>query len=100
MSTGLADGVDGARLAAVCSRCGNSRLELFGSVACRAATPVNDVDLLSTLRPAARLGWEVEALADELAEIVGRPVDPVSRTALHPLLTATVLDEARPIYAA
>jgi uncharacterized protein len=99
MSTGM-DDVDGPRLAAACSRYGIARLEMFGSVARRAATPVSDVDLLYTLRPGARLGWEIEPLSDELAEIFGRPVDLVSRTALHPLLTATVLDEARPIYAA
>ncbi len=100
MSPGLMDGVDLALLEALCHRYGVARLEVFGSVARGAATPVSDVDLLYTLRPGVQLGWEIEELADELAEIFGRPVDLVSRTSLHPLLTATVLDEARPIYAA
>jgi uncharacterized protein len=100
MSTGCTDGVDRARLAAVCRRYGIARLEVFGAVARGAETPASDVDLLYELRPGVRLGWDIEDLADELAEIFGRPVDLVSRSTLHPLLTATVLDEARPIYAA
>ena len=52
------------------------------------------------LRPGARLGWEVDDLADELSEIFGRPVDLVARVALHPMLVDTVLGHARPLYAA
>lgn len=100
MGAGLLDGVDSDRLAAVCRRFGVAGLEVFGSTARGAAGPTSDVDLLYTLAPGERLGWEIEDLVDELTEIFGRPVDLVARSALHPLLTATVLDEARPIYAA
>jgi uncharacterized protein len=92
--------VDRARLAAVCRRYGVSALSVFGSVARGAAEAGSDVDLLYELRHGARLGWEIDDLADELAEIFGRPVDLVSRVALHPLLVETVLAEARPLYAA
>jgi uncharacterized protein len=46
------------------------------------------------------LGWEIEDLADELSDLMGRPVDLVSRRALHPLLRADVLAQARTLYAA
>jgi hypothetical protein len=62
--------------------------------------PDSDVDLLYELAPGARLGWDIEDLADALAEIFGRPVDLVSRRALNGLLRDQVLAELRPIYAA
>jgi predicted nucleotidyltransferase len=65
-----------------------------------AARPDSDIDVLYTLRPGRRLGWEIEQLADELAELFGRQVDLVSLRALHPLLRTSVLAEARPVYAA
>jgi predicted nucleotidyltransferase len=92
--------VDRERLAAVCDRYGIATLAVFGSVARGGDTSSSDLDLLYELRPGARLGWEIDDLADELSEIFGRPVDLVSRIALHPLLADTVLGEARPLYAA
>lgn len=50
--------------------------------------------------PGARLGWEIEDLADELTQVLGRRVDLVSRTALHDRLRDTVLAEAQLLYAA
>ena len=93
-------GYDAERLDAVCRKYGISVLLVFGSVARGEATPSSDVDLLYDLRPGARLGWEIEDLSDALAEIFGRPVDLVSRTALHPMLRSAVLAKARPVYAA
>jgi uncharacterized protein len=92
--------IDRDRLAAVCHRYGIARLSIFGSVARGVAGEGSDVDLLYELRPGARLGWEIDDLADELSEIFGRPVDLVARVALHPMLVETVLGEARPLYAA
>jgi uncharacterized protein len=91
---------DEARLAAVCDRYGIAELKVFGSRVRGAARPDSDIDILYTLRPGRRLGWEIEQLADELAELFGRPVDLVSVRALHPLLRPSVLAEARPLYAA
>lgn len=48
----------------------------------------------------ARLGWRIDDLADDLAALFGRPVDLVSRRAIHPMLRESVLAEAREIYAA
>lgn len=92
--------VDEARLAAICDRYGIGELQIFGSGARGTIQPGSDIDILYTLRPGHRLGWEIDQLADELAELFSRPVDLVSLRALHPLLRPTVLAEARPLYAA
>ena len=92
--------MDEARLAAVCARYGVARLMIFGSVARGTAEPSSDVDVLYELQPGRRLGWEIEDLSDELSELFGRPVDLVSRAALHERLRAAVLAEAQPLYAA
>lgn len=92
--------VDGDRIAEICGRYGIARLDVFGSVSRGEAAPNSDVDVLYELAPGARLGWGIEALADELAEVLGRPVDLVSRNALHERLRASVLAEARVLYAA
>jgi predicted nucleotidyltransferase len=92
--------VDEARLAALCERYGIGSLMIFGSVARGTAGPGSDVDVLYDLRPGRRLGWEIEDLADELSEVLGRPVDLVSRSALHARLRGAVLAEAQPLYAA
>lgn len=92
--------MDRARLDEVCRRYGIKELAVFGSVARGEATADSDVDLLYALAPGARLGFALNRLEDELAEIFGRPVDLVSRRALHPLLRDTVEAEARTLYAA
>jgi predicted nucleotidyltransferase len=92
--------VDLARLREVCVRYGIARLQIFGSVARGEALPSSDVDVLYELEPGVRLGWEIEDLNEELSGLFGRPVDLVSKKALHPLLRETVLTESRPLYAA
>jgi len=92
--------VDGERLAAICDRYGIAELKIFGSQARDTARSDSDIDVLYTLQPGRRLGWEIEQLADELTDLFGRRVDLVSSRALHPLLRPSVLAEARPLYAA
>jgi hypothetical protein len=92
--------IDEQALAAVCERYGIAELKIFGSRARGTASPGSDVDVLYTLRPGRTLGWDIEQLADELSELVGRPVDLVSARALHPRLRSAVLAESRPLYAA
>jgi len=92
--------VDAERLREVCSRYGISRLDLFGSVGRGDVSPGSDVDLLYELIPGARLGWDIEKLSEELSQLLGRPVDLVSRNALHERLRERVLAEARLFYAA
>ena len=91
--------VDEKRLAAICDKYGIAELRVFGSRARGDAEPDSDIDILYTLRPGRRLGWEVEQFADELADLFGHRVDLVSLRALHPLLQPSVLAEARPVYA-
>lgn len=92
--------VDAEQLREVCTRYGVSRLEVFGSVSRGEASPDSDVDILYELVPGARLGWDIEKLAEELSELLGRRVDLVSRNALHERLRGEVLTEARLLYAA
>lgn len=92
--------VDEGRLADICDRYGIAKLQIFGSQARGNAGPDSDIDVLYTLRPGRRLGWEIEQLADELTGLFGRKVDLVSLRSLHPLLQPSVLAEAQPVYAA
>jgi hypothetical protein len=92
--------IDVVAIAEICQRHGVARLDVFGSVSRGDADPDSDIDPLHELAPGARLGWDVEVLADELSEAFGRPVDLVSRRALHARLRDAVLAEARLLHAA
>jgi uncharacterized protein len=92
--------VDDVALAAVCDRYGIAELKVFGSRARGTAGLDSDIDVLYSLRPGRKLGWEIKQLADELADLFGQKVDLVSLRALHPRLKPAVLAEARPLYAA
>ncbi|MBI1844583.1 MAG: nucleotidyltransferase family protein [Actinobacteria bacterium] len=92
--------VDVARLEDICTRYGIAELSVFGSVARGDATPTSDVDLLYVLQPGARLGFAIDDLEDELADLFDRRVDLVARKAVHPLLRPEVEAQARTVYAA
>ena len=92
--------VDHERLRKLCERYGIASLEIFGSVARGDAGPDSDIDLLFSLKPGVRLGWEIEDLTEGLSEILGRRVDLVSRRAIHRRMRDHVLAEAEPFYAA
>ena len=92
--------IDRARLDALCRRFGIARLAVFGSVARGEDGPGSDVDLLYELAQGRSLGWEIEDLSQDLADLFGRPVDLVSRKALHPLIRDQVLADAEPFYVA
>nr|WP_297992636.1 nucleotidyltransferase family protein [uncultured Actinomyces sp.] len=92
--------IDRARLDALCRRFGIARLDVFGSVARGEDGPGSDVDLLYELAQGRLLGWEIEDLSQDLAALFGRPVDLVSRKALHPLIRDQVLADAEPFYVA
>ena len=90
--------VDRVRLDALCRHFGIARLDVFGSVARGEDRPGSDVDLLYELAQGRSLGWAIEDLSQDLADLFGRPVDLVSRSALHPLIREQVLADAEPFY--
>jgi predicted nucleotidyltransferase len=93
-------GADPEQIADVCRRFGVARLEVFGSASRGEDRPDSDIDLLYDLAPGARLGWDIEDLASELAAVLGRRVDLVSRRFLNQRLRAVVLADAKQLYAA
>jgi uncharacterized protein len=77
-------------------------LALFGSAARDQLRPESDVDFLIEFKPTARIGLiKYFELQDELARIVGRPVDLVSKEALrNPYRRASIMRDLTPLYAA
>lgn len=92
--------LDGTRLGEICRRYGIIELSVFGSVARGEAGPNSDLDLLYVLAPGRHLGFSINRLEDELAEVFGRRVDLVSKAALHRAIRDEVLAEAQELYAA
>ena len=88
-----------------CRRWKVSELALFGSVLRDDFGPDSDVDVLVTFMPDAR--WTLldeVGMEQELAELLGRPVDLVTRRAVEDsenwIRRAAILDTAEPIYVA
>lgn len=75
--------IDHERLAECCRRYGVARLETFGSFATGDAGPESDLDLLVTFKPDSRIGLEFVSLQQELEEILGRPVDLLTRASVE-----------------
>lgn len=92
--------IDRGRLAEICDHFGIVELALFGSVGRGEESSDSDVDLLYVAAEGAQLGFALNRLEDELAELFGRPVDLVSRKSLHRLLRDRVEREATTLYAA
>src|SRR5581483_7793103 len=76
--------LDEGQLAAYCARWRIARLELFGSVLRDDFRPESDVDILVTFEPEAEWGLlDHVAMEEELARLLGRPVDLVTRRAIE-----------------
>ena len=94
-----------SELAAFCRRWKIVELALFGSRATGEASQASDVDLLVTFAPDAR--WSLldhVRMQQELSDMLGRPVDLVSRRAIerssNPIRKRAILATAKVIYAA
>ena len=88
-------------IAAICRVHQVKELSLFGSAARGEMQPNSDLDLLVDFLPGARPGLlGVSAMTRELSNLLGRRVDLAVKPALKPLIRATVLAEARLLYAA
>ncbi len=94
--------VDDATLADLCQRYQVRELSLFGSAARGEMRPDSDIDLLEVeFRPNAAVGLvEHAGLMLELAQLLGRKIDLVSRNGLKPRIRHSVLAGARLVYAA
>jgi predicted nucleotidyltransferase len=89
------------RLDEICRRYQVKELAVFGSAARGDLRPESDVDLLVEFRPHHTIGlFEFDALERELAALLGRRVDLVSRSGLKPRVRGPVLRDAKLIYAA
>jgi predicted nucleotidyltransferase len=76
-------------------------LSVFGSAARGEMRPDSDIDLLVEFLPDAHVSLiEHAGLMLDLAKLLGRKVDLVSKRALKPLIRESVLADARLVYAA
>jgi hypothetical protein len=94
-----------AEISAFCRRWGITELAVFGSAVRGELTPDSDVDFLVTWEPDRH--WSLvdhHRLEQELATIVGRPVDLVSRKAIEGsanfVIRKHILGSAKTLYAA
>ena len=92
------------QLADFCRRWKITRLEIFGSALRPDFSPTSDVDFLYTLAPDAHWGWEFTEAGAELAHLLGRAVDLVSRRAMersrNPFRRQEILSTTRTVYVA
>ena len=78
---------------------GVTRLALFGSTACGDFGPKSDVDLLIEVDAASRFGlFAFLDLKNDLAGLLGRPVDLAFPDAMRPRLRAAVLRDAVEVF--
>lgn len=75
--------LDHDRLGQVCRRHRVARLEVFGSFARGDAGPDSDVDILVSFEAGAEIGLEFVELRDELAALLGRSVDLLTRASVE-----------------
>ncbi|MGC9968989.1 MAG: nucleotidyltransferase family protein [Bryobacteraceae bacterium] len=93
--------IDERKLAELCRRYLVRELSVFGSAARGEMRPDSDIDLLVEFLPDAEIGLlEHAGLMLDLAELLGRKVDLVSKRALKPLIRESIIQEARSVYAA
>ncbi|MGH6898174.1 MAG: nucleotidyltransferase family protein [Geminicoccaceae bacterium] len=78
---------------------GVTRLALFGSTARGDMGPKSDVDLLIEIDPERRFGlFAFLDLKDDLAALLGRPVDLAFADAMRPRLRTAVLEDAVEVF--
>jgi predicted nucleotidyltransferase len=93
--------VDETSLAELCRRYRVRELAFFGSAARGEMRPDSDIDMLVEFLPDSGIDLvDYAGLMLELSHLLGRKVDLVSKKGLKPLIRASVLNEARPLYAA
>lgn len=93
------------KIADFCKRWRISELALFGSVLREDFRSDSDVDVLVTFEPETRWSlFDFVDMQDELAQIIGRPVDLVSRRGIersrNPSRRRDILESARVVHVA
>lgn len=98
----LASGLEipSEKIAEICRRYQIVEMAVFGSTARGDMRPDSDVDILVEFAPGVAWGWDYFGLEQELAQVLGRPVDLATKKWLKPKVRAEILDDARIIYAA
>jgi uncharacterized protein len=90
------------RIPSFCLRHGIARVEVFGSVAKGEASRGSDLDLMVTFLPGVEPGLDFFSMQDELEEILGCPVDLLTRRSVersdNPIRQRSILESAREIY--
>jgi len=93
--------VDDTKLADLCRRYCVRELSFFGSAARGEMRPDSDIDMLVEFLADAGIDLvDYAGLMLDLSHLLGRKVDLVSKNGLKPLIRASVLEEARLLYAA
>jgi predicted nucleotidyltransferase len=93
--------VDEDTLADLCRRYHVRELSFFGSAARGEMRPDSDIDLLVDFLPDAEIDLvDYAGLMLDLSDLLERRVDLVSKNGLKPLIRASILQEARLLYAA
>lgn len=95
--------IDLDAIAAFCRKWKVVELDLFGSVLRDDFRPDSDIDILVTFAPNAEWSlFDHTTMVDELADVVGRKVDLVSRKAIERsqnwLRKRAILESAEPLY--
>jgi predicted nucleotidyltransferase len=91
-------------IAAFCRKWRITEFALFGSVLRDDFRPDSDVDVLVTFAADARWGWEIVDMHDELADILGRKVDILTKRSVERsenyIFRNSVLKEAQVVLSA
>jgi uncharacterized protein len=94
--TGSHADVSAPAIRAVAQRHGVTRIRVFGSVARGESRAGSDLDLLVDLEPGRSI-LDLIAVKQDLADLLGRPVDVVTEKSLSPYFREAVLKEAVPL---
>jgi predicted nucleotidyltransferase len=87
------------QIAAICRRYHVRELAVFGSALRDGFRADSDIDLLVEFDPEVTFGlFTFFDLRDELADVIGRPVDLVSKRGLHWVIRDSALESSRKIY--
>lgn len=99
-ANGVAIAVPRQRVAELCRRYHVRRLALFGSVLREDFAPSSDVDVLVEFEPGHTPGLRFFRLQEDLASVLGRPVDLLTRNSLSPYMRERVLAQAEDVFVA